>query len=261
MKTGAGSGGAVTIISSGDVSSTVKGGIFALSQGGTNKHADDIGKQYSGQGSPVTVKSYGKVSGNSFGIAALSIGGPSTYSSDSDFSGPGTGDYVSVYAGGSVYATKSGPAILAASYGGNTPYNVNSFGDDVQGGNGGNSYTSETVDWQKRPYYNAVKVQVGTTAKPMAGTISTQSAGAVNLWLNNHNVQLTRETGAAIAAISRGGNGLAEGDKQAMMGGSVGQVGVYLYGLVHDDNPDKWDELARHSGDQPGRHILSVRQG
>ena len=229
-KTGGGNGGAVTIVSSGDVSSTVGGGIFALSQGGTNQHADDIGEQYSGQGSPVTVKSYGKVSGSSFGIAALSIGGPSTYSSDSDFSGPGGGDYVSVYAGGPVYATKSGPAILAASYGGNTPYNVNSFGDGVQGGNGGNSYTSEITDWQKRPYYNAVKVQVGSTAKPMAGTISTRSAGTVNLWLNNQNIQLTRETGAAIAAITRGGNGLAGGDKQAMDGGSVGQAAVYIYG-------------------------------
>ncbi|MGV0820663.1 autotransporter outer membrane beta-barrel domain-containing protein [Martelella sp. AMO21009] len=230
MKTGAGNGGAVTIISSGDVSSTVGGGIFALSQGGTNKHADDIGKQYAGSGFAVTVKSYGTVSGSRFGIAALSIGGPSTYSSDSDFSGSGDGDSVYVYAGASVSATASGPAILAASYGGNTPYNVNSFGDGVQGGNGGNSFDLSATNWQNRQAYTAAKVQVGTSSKPMAGTISTQSAGAVNLWLNNHTVQLTRETGAAIAAIARGGNGLAEGGKQAMFGGSAVQSNVYVYG-------------------------------
>ncbi|WP_246739674.1 autotransporter outer membrane beta-barrel domain-containing protein [Martelella sp. HB161492] len=235
METGAGNGGTVKIVSSGDVSSTVGGGILALSKGGTAKHAHDTGKSYGGSAGSVVVRSTGVVSGTTFGIAALSIGGPSTYSSHDDLSGSGIGHLASVYVAQSVYATTSGPAIIAASYGGNTPYNTNQFGDDVSGGDGGGAWNGDFTD-------PVAVITLGSSSNAMTGTISTQSAGAVRFSTANGSVQLTRETGAALLAIARGGDGLSRGGKLAPWGGLAGPAKIDVYGasstriLTYGDN-------------------------
>ncbi|MEW5421708.1 autotransporter outer membrane beta-barrel domain-containing protein [Amorphus sp. 3PC139-8] len=237
-KTGAGDGGTVTIVNSGDVSSTVGGGIFALSMGGTNKHADDHAAAYPGKGETVTVTSTGAVSGSTFGIAALSIGGPSTYSSDSDYTNGGFAFNAEVTVYDSVKSTGSGPAIAAVSYGGNTPYNLNSFSDNVQGGNGGEA--------------GLVKVTVGTSDKPMSGTISTSSAGSIDLATKYDNVQLTRSTGAGIFAISRGGDGLNEGGKLPTAGNNPYYTYVYVNGTSTTN-------LETKGSNSPG--VLAISQG
>ena len=245
-ETGGGDGGNVSIISSGDVSSLVGGGIFALSQGGATRDSHDKDAN-AGQGGAVSVHSTGTVSGATFGIAALSLGGPATYSGSGDYTSSGYALPASVYTSKSVYATKSGPAILAASYGGNTPYNTNSF-ETGPGGDGGGS---SSVDVEN-PNATAAEVQVGSAQTPMAGKITTQSAGAVYLGTVYQSVQLTRKTGAAIMAISRSGDGLPGGGKKAMEGFNASPVAVTVYGAS--------STLLETQGDySPG--ILAVSQG
>ncbi|TPW28936.1 autotransporter outer membrane beta-barrel domain-containing protein [Martelella alba] len=243
METGAGNGGDIKIISSGDVSSTVGGGILALSKGGTSKHAHDTGKAYGGAAGAVSVHSTGVVSGTTFGIAALSIGGPSTYSSDDDLAGGGTAHVASVYAGNSVYATVSGPAIIAASYGGNTPYNTNQFGDNVTGGDGGST-------WDLELYNPVATITLGSSSKAMTGTISTQLAGAVRFSTVNGEVQLTRKTGAALLAIARGGDGLSRDGKLAPWGGLAGPAEINVYGASST-------KILTYGDNSPAVHALS----
>ncbi|AQZ53465.1 hypothetical protein Mame_04170 [Martelella mediterranea DSM 17316] len=245
-ETGGGDGGIVSIVSSGDVSSSVGGGIFALSQGGSTRDSHDKDGS-AGRGGRVSVHSTGTVSGATFGIAALSLGGPATYSGSGDYTSSGYAYSVSVYTSKSVYATKSGPAILAASYGGNTPYNTNSFATGA-GGDGGGSSSGDV----ENPNATAARVQVGSAQTPMAGKITTQSAGAIYLGAVNQSVQLTRKTGAAIMAISRSGDGLPGGGKKAMEGFNANPVAVTVYGAS--------STLLQTQGDySPG--ILAVSQG
>ena len=199
MQTGGGDGGGVYIRNNSNVSSKFGGGVFGLSMGGATKHADGVNEGSPGAGETVTIKSFGIVTGDSFGVAALSIGGPGTYVDSDNFIYGAPGGYATVNIYNSVYVTGQGPAVAAVSYGGNTPYNFNSFNTQPQkGGNGGAS---------KR-----VEVYLGTTETPMSGTISTQSAGPILFGTRYETgFPLTRSTGAGIFAISRSGDSLPSG--------------------------------------------------
>ena len=196
QKTGGGNAGIVAVRNYGAVSSTAGGGILALAKAGTSRYADGQNDSIYRYASPVTVWSHGTVSGDTFGIAALSVAGPGTYNGK-DFTAGGMSAQATVYSFASVYAG-AGPAILAASYGGNTPYNQNQFGLDgttvygAGGGIGGGAY-----------------IYAGTTASPFNGLIVSRGAGQPKWSTRYNSFYLARNTGAGIIAISRGGDGLA----------------------------------------------------
>ncbi|WP_018699602.1 autotransporter outer membrane beta-barrel domain-containing protein [Amorphus coralli] len=189
-----GNAGAISITNSGTLTSTVGGGIYALSQAGDGRSA-----YRGGNGGDVTIVTTGDVTGSSSGIVAISQGGRS--------SGPvygyyfnaqaGSGGNASVTAYGSVSATSSGPAILAASYGGNSPRAKSGFADNtllrteysLKGGAGGNAGSST--------------VTVGSSDTPFAGTIATTASGKIGT------DSPARASGAAIAAMSVGGQGIS----------------------------------------------------
>ncbi|MGX1099888.1 hypothetical protein [Amorphus sp. MBR-141] len=107
------SGGDAKITNSGTITSTVGGGIYALSKGGDNYYGS------AGAAGNVTVSSTADVTGKTFGIVAISQGGGAASGLDNDHTiASGTGGNVQINVSGSVSATASGPAVFGASYGG-----------------------------------------------------------------------------------------------------------------------------------------------
>ena len=207
VNTPGGEGGTIQITNSGTLSSTVGGGIYALSRAG-----DGLGAYTGGNGGGVTIVSTGDVTGSTFGIAAISQGGTSNGPIPGYYPGAsgGNGGSVSVTVYDSVSATSSGPAVLAASYGGNSPrakssfydykvvkesYEESSFtivtGSDfgaLEGGAGGDGGT--------------VTLAVGSSDSAFSGTISTVASGDID------SDSVARSSGAALAAFSVGGQGI-----------------------------------------------------
>nr|WP_244629787.1 autotransporter outer membrane beta-barrel domain-containing protein [Martelella limonii] len=208
QQTGGGNAGKVTVTNYGAVSSTVGGGILALAKAGTSRYADgknDSDYRYSG---PVTVSSHASVSGDAFGIAALSVAGPGTYTSHKDYTAGGTSGQVTVKAYDSVSAG-AGPAILAASYGGNTPFNKNQFVVKYSIDDGMSNDERYTRAYGAGGGVGGgVKVTVGTSGNPFSGQIVSKGAGQPGWSTRYNNFQFARNSGAGIMAISRGGDGL-----------------------------------------------------
>jgi hypothetical protein len=211
-----GNAGTISITNSGTLTSTVGGGIYALSQAGDGRSA-----YRGGDGGDITIVTTGDVTGSSSGIVAISQGGRSSgpvygYNFEAQ---AGSGGKASVTVYGSVSATSSGPAVLAASYGGNSPRAKGGFDDNallraeysLKGGAGGNA--------------GAATVTVGSSSTPFAGTISTTASGTIG------SDSPARASGAAIAAMSVGGQGIsttADGDEYTAYytGGTGGAVTV-----------------------------------
>mgnify|MGYP001449871433 CR=1 FL=1 len=216
QQTGGGNAGKVTVTTYGAVSSTVGGGILALAKAGTSRYADgknDSDYRYSG---PVTVSSHASVSGDAFGIAALSVAGPGTYTSHKDYTAGGTSGLVTVKAYDSVSAG-AGPAILAASYGGNTPFNKNQFVVKYSSDDGMSNDERYTRAYGAGGGVGGgVKVTVGTSSYPFGGQIVSKGAGQPGWSTRYNNFQLARITGAGIMAISRGGDGLGRQREQGI---------------------------------------------
>ncbi|TPW29987.1 autotransporter outer membrane beta-barrel domain-containing protein [Martelella alba] len=212
-----GDGGNVYIKNTGSITSTVGGGIYALSRGG-----DGLLAYRGGNGGTVTIVSSGDVSGSTSGIVAISLGGTShgpVYGYQRNAQA-GTGGDVSVTVYGNVSATTSGPAVFAASYGGNSPRAKSTFynyadevyywrGEQLEGGGGGDA--------------GSVTVNIGSSTTAFSGTISTVSSGDISA------AGITRSSGAAISAISIGGQGIntySDGYDTYYSGGKGGDVTI-----------------------------------
>ncbi|TCT33014.1 autotransporter outer membrane beta-barrel domain-containing protein [Martelella mediterranea] len=192
-----GDGGAVTITSSGSVTSTVGGGIYALSRAG-----DAIAAVYGADGGAVNVTVSGDVNGATSGVVAISQAGVSSDivypgSGTSSPTAAGTGGDVTVQIYGSVSATQAGPAVLAASYGGHTKRaeNVLSRLAYVE-------YCCAPVDLGSGGNGGSATLQLGSSEKAFSGKISSVASGSIG----KHTV--ARSSGAALSAISLGGNGV-----------------------------------------------------
>ncbi|GAB5375320.1 MAG: autotransporter [Acuticoccus sp.] len=206
----AGAGGAVSITNSGTVSSSAGAGIYAVSAGNMQ-----VSGGRSGEGGAVTIVTSGDVTGDKGGIIAISQGGMSTiqgYLHTPGFGAGAAGGTVAVTVSGSanVTANGTGPGVFAASYGGNAHYQPNPFGPYVYGGSGGKG--------------GSASVSLGSKSAAMTGTISSAGVGA-----NPASQQIMRKSGAAVAAISQGGIGVAAGTYIAD-GGQGGAATITGYG-------------------------------
>ncbi|WP_319520509.1 autotransporter outer membrane beta-barrel domain-containing protein [uncultured Martelella sp.] len=241
-----GDGGNITITNTGTITSTVGGGIYALSRAG-----DGLRAYKGGVGGAVTIVSSGDVSGATSGIVAISQGGTS--------SGPvpgypfksaaGKGGTVSVKVYGDVAATTSGPAVLAASYGGNSPRAKSRFYNYAYQ----ISYDMETTQFEGGGGGDggSVDLDVGSASNAFSGTISTVSSGKIN------SETVTRATGAALAAVSIGGQGInvyAAGSEyyNYYSGGNGGDVAITVTAttsaLITTSGDDSPAVLAQSAG-------------
>ncbi|WP_083660612.1 autotransporter outer membrane beta-barrel domain-containing protein [Acuticoccus yangtzensis] len=225
----AGDGGAISITNTGALSSSVGAGIAAVSVGNMQPLGGLTGK-----GGAVTIVTSGDVAGSAGGIVALSQGGMSTiqdYSPIPPYAVGGKGGTVSVTVTGAakVAATSTGAGIFAGSYGGNALYQPNPFGQYLYGGPGGKG--------------GDVTVALGTASDAFTGEVSSTAAGT-----NPGETQLIRKTGAAVAAVSQGGRGVAVG-VTISEGGHAGDVNVTANGssdtLIHTSGDASFGILAQ----------------
>ncbi|WP_108659636.1 autotransporter outer membrane beta-barrel domain-containing protein [Acuticoccus kandeliae] len=188
-----GNAGAITITNTADVTSEVGAGIYALSRGGDGLYA-----YAGGHAGAVSITTSGTVRGARAGVVGISQGGVATGSAgvggDETKAGSGGAVTVTVYA--PVYATQSGPAVLAASYGGNrtrAKSSLREFKDLAR---------SQTMEAGAGGDAGTTTLRVGSSESAFSGTISTVSSGIVTTG------SPARASGAAIAATSIGGDGI-----------------------------------------------------
>ncbi len=212
-----GPGGSVSVTNSGPIKNAPGAGIYAVSAGGSPYDNAD-----GGSGGSVSVTTTADISTQGFGIVAISRGGASGSSGTG-----GAGGTVAVTVSGdvgSITSTATGGGVLAASYGGNSPNNGSWYGG-LQGGIGGHA--------------GEVTLTVGSSATPFAGSVTTTAPGKVGKEWGF----LTRNSGAALAAISYGGQGLVttNGSGVGFNGGDGDEATLKIYGTS--------DTLVKTSGD------------
>ncbi len=202
-----GDSGNISITNSGSVSSSVGGGIYAMIRAG------DGWAVYDGAtAGTVTIVTSGDVTGSTSGVVGLSQGGSSTGRVPGMYfnAKAGAGGDVGITVYDSVSATKSGPAVLGASYGGNSRRSKSTF----------LKYSAVVSTFEQiflqpsigKPFgffmggaggdAGDVTVAVGASGKAFGGTISSVSSGDIN------SDSVARASGAGIAATSIGGHGV-----------------------------------------------------
>ena len=198
-----GAGGSVAVYNNAIIQNAARHGIYAVSGGGTAYAT------YGGNAGAVTVGTTADISANGFGIVAISRGG-ATWALTG-----GSGNTATVTVSGDVNtiaSTKAGGGILAASYGGNSPNNIS--WNRMEGGTGGLA--------------GKATVTLGSDDAAFAGKVSTVAAGKIgNDWTFTK-----RESGAAVSAISYGGQGPVNtnGSGGGYDGGDGGKASVTVYG-------------------------------
>ena len=212
-----GDGGTVIIQNGGEIEYAARHGIYAVSAGGTAYGT------FGGNAGTVAVTSTADVTAQGFGVVAISRGG-ATWALTG-----GSGNSATVTITGDVSTIASldaGGGVFVASYGGNSPNNI-SWGD-AEGGTGGQAGTAT--------------LSLGSSGSAFSGSISTVAAGEIgDDWTFTK-----RSTGAALSAVSYGGQGPVNtnGSGGGYNGGDGGKVYVNVYGASATSISTSGDESA-----------------
>ncbi|TNB46686.1 autotransporter outer membrane beta-barrel domain-containing protein [Martelella lutilitoris] len=198
-----GAGGNVAVYNNATIQNAARHGIYAVSGGGTAYAT------YGGNAGTVTVGTTADISAQGFGIVAISRGG-ATWALTG-----GAGNTAAITVSGDVNtiaSTNAGGGILAASYGGNSPNNIS--WNQMEGGTGGDAGNAT--------------VTLGSSDSAFSGTVSTVAAGSIG----KHWTFTDRNSGAAVSAISYGGQGPVNtnGSGSGYDGGNGGKASVTVYG-------------------------------